>query len=234
MVCSYICPLTRPNIAFTVSQVARFSNSPKASHATAVKTIVRYLVRTIDKGTIVKPTGKLDFKLWVDADFMGLYNREPDANPNSARSRTGYVLTLGGFPLIWKSQLQTSIATDTACAEYQALSTALRAFIPIREVLFEIADVVILPPSLTSTIFSEVFEDNMATYFLVNSQRLTARTRWYHVKWHHFWEYVRLNEDSPRRIFVLKIGTDKQAGDMFTKPLPREPFERHRLFLQGW
>ena len=72
---------------------------------------------------------------------MGLYNREPDADPNSARSRTGYVLTLGGFPLIWKSQLQTSIATDTACAEYQALSTALRAFIPIREVLFEIADV---------------------------------------------------------------------------------------------
>ena len=68
----YLSTNTRPDIAFAISQVARFSNSLKASHATAVKTIVRYLVRTIDKGTIVKPTGKLDFKLWVDADFMGL------------------------------------------------------------------------------------------------------------------------------------------------------------------
>ena len=68
----YLSTNTRPDIAFAVSQVAQFLNSPKASHATAVKTIVRYLVRNIDKGTIVKPTGKLDFKLWVDADFMGL------------------------------------------------------------------------------------------------------------------------------------------------------------------
>ena len=230
----YLSTNTRPDIAFAVSQVARFSNSPKASHATAVKTIIRYLVRTADKGTIVTPTGKLDFKLWVDADFMGLYNREPDTDPNSARSRTGYILTLGGFPLIWKSQLQTSIATDTACAEYQALSTALRAFIPIREVLFEIADIVSLPSSLTSTILCEVFEDNMATFYLANSQRLTSRTRWYHVKWHHFWEYVKLNEDSPRKVFVLKVSTDLQAGDMLTKPVPREVLERHRLFIQGW
>ena len=143
---------------------------------------------------------------------MGLYNREPDADPNSARSCTGYVLTLGGFPLIWKSQLQTSIAMDTACAEYQALSTALQAFIPICEVLFEIADVVVLPPSLTSTIFSEVFEDNMATYFLANSQRLTARTRWYHVKWHHFWEYVRLNEDFPAESLCSRLGRTNKQG----------------------
>jgi Reverse transcriptase (RNA-dependent DNA polymerase) len=37
------------------SQVARFSNNPKKSHASAVQVILRYLKRTADKGLIVKP-----------------------------------------------------------------------------------------------------------------------------------------------------------------------------------
>jgi hypothetical protein len=72
-----------PNIAFAVSQAARFSNDPKQSHASAVKTIVRYLVGTKDKGTIVTPTKKLDIKLYVNVDFAGLFKKEPDTDRNS-------------------------------------------------------------------------------------------------------------------------------------------------------
>jgi hypothetical protein len=43
----------RPDITYAVSQVARFNHSPTKSHASAIKTIVRYLLRTSDKGTIV-------------------------------------------------------------------------------------------------------------------------------------------------------------------------------------
>jgi hypothetical protein len=55
----YLSTNTHPNIAFAVSQVARFSHNPKKSHASAIQTIVRYLQRTYDKGMIVKPTGDL-------------------------------------------------------------------------------------------------------------------------------------------------------------------------------
>jgi hypothetical protein len=44
---------TRPDISFAVSQVGRFSSPPKQSHAKAVKTIVRYLAGTTDKGMIL-------------------------------------------------------------------------------------------------------------------------------------------------------------------------------------
>jgi hypothetical protein len=101
----YLSTNTRPDIAFAVSQAARFSNNPKQSHATAVKTIVQYLFRTRDKGTTVTATNKLNIKLFVDTDFARLYKKEKDVDPNSARSRTGYILILGGFPLIWKSHL---------------------------------------------------------------------------------------------------------------------------------
>jgi Reverse transcriptase (RNA-dependent DNA polymerase) len=68
---------TRPDIAFAVSQVARFTSNPRQSHATAIKTIVRYLWATRDKGTIMKPTGELTLDMYSDADFAGLYGREP-------------------------------------------------------------------------------------------------------------------------------------------------------------
>jgi hypothetical protein len=58
----YLSANTRPDIAFAVSQVAKFCHSPKKSHASAVKTLVCYLHRTCKMGMIGKPTGNLD--LW--------------------------------------------------------------------------------------------------------------------------------------------------------------------------
>jgi len=88
--------------------------------------IVRYLFRTADKGTIVKTTGKLELDCYVDADFAGLYCCESDENPTSVKSRTGYIILLGGFPLVWKSQLQTEISLSTLESEYSALSQSMR------------------------------------------------------------------------------------------------------------
>jgi hypothetical protein len=51
----YLCTNTLPDTSFAVSQAARFSSDPKQSHATAVKTIVRYLAATADKGIILNP-----------------------------------------------------------------------------------------------------------------------------------------------------------------------------------
>jgi hypothetical protein len=73
----YLATNTRPDISFAVSQVARFNHSPRQSHAQAVKMIVRYLHRTQELGTIVKPTGTLELDCYVDADFAGLYRCDP-------------------------------------------------------------------------------------------------------------------------------------------------------------
>jgi hypothetical protein len=99
----YLSTYTRPGIAFAVSQVARFTSSPKQSHTTAVKTIVRYLWATLDKGTIMKPTGELTLDMQLDADFAGLDGREPGTSEDAVRSPTGYILLFSGCPLIWKA-----------------------------------------------------------------------------------------------------------------------------------
>jgi len=83
----YLSTNTRPDIAFAVSQVARFTHNPKLSHGIAVKMIIRYLKGNMTKGTIVKKASCLQLDCFCDADFAGLYSRVPHTSLSSAKSR---------------------------------------------------------------------------------------------------------------------------------------------------
>jgi hypothetical protein len=225
----YLTTNTRPDLCFAVSQAARFSHSPKKSHATAVKTIVRYLYHMKDTGTIVTPTGTLELDCYVDADFGGLYRREPDDNPSSVKSRTGYIITLGNCPLTWKSQLQTEICLSTLESEYVALSQSLRTLLPLKRLLLELVQALELPVELIASIRCRALEDNNGCLILATTHRLTNRTRYLHTKFHWFWGHFRDGEFE-----IVKIGTAVQRADYLTKGLSREPFENNRRLTQGW
>jgi hypothetical protein len=77
----YLQQNTRPDISFAVNQAARFTHAPKASHARAVKQILRYLKGIKDKGMIYRPTGELALDCFVDADFGGLYGHKSPRTP---------------------------------------------------------------------------------------------------------------------------------------------------------
>ena len=226
----YLSTNTRPDISFAVSQAARFSANPKQSHATAVKTIVRYLHGTADKGMILKPRGDLKLELFCDADFAGLYKREPDRSLDSARSRTGYIIKLSGCPLVWKSQLQTEISLSTLEAEYSALSFALRTLLPLKRMLQGIAQTIGLSPEIQSTILAEAFEDNQGCLALATNHRLTSRTKYFHVKWHWFW----YNYEVLKEFSISYIQSALQDADYLTKQIPKDAFQENRRRTQGW
>jgi hypothetical protein len=149
----YLSTNTRPNIAFAISQVARFCDSPKKSHASAVKTLVRFLHHTSKMGMIVKPTGNLDLDCYINFDFAGLRGRDPDHSITSTRYSTGYIITLGGCPILRKSHLQSEISfLSTLEAKYSALSSAMRTLLLLRSMLLEMVAGVKLPHTFTSTI----------------------------------------------------------------------------------
>ena len=133
----YLSGNSRPDIAFAVNQCARFTHCPRKSHAVAIKRILRYLKGTSDKGLILKP--EVDYKLncYVDADFAGLWGKEDDQDPVSVKSRSGFLITFMGCPIVWSSKLQTQIALSTMEAEYISLSNSMRELISLRETLKE-------------------------------------------------------------------------------------------------
>ena len=225
----YLCTNTRPDISFQVSQIARFSNDPKKSHASAFKMLLRYLKKTMDKGMIIKPTKKFQLDLYVDADFCGLFKREDDHDPNVARSRSGWVISLCGCPLVWKSQLQAHITQSTTEAEYSALTTSLRTFLPLKKLIEEMIHNLGSGDLEDCTVHATVFEDNQSAYYLATNQRITNRTKYFLAKWHWFWESYNNGEFD-----IVKCPTTEQRADYMTKALTKELFEANRFAVQGW
>ena len=61
-----------------------------------------------------------------------------DHDPTSVKSRTGFVLTLCGCPILWSSKLEDQICLSSTAAEYVAFSMAMRELLPMRALLQEI------------------------------------------------------------------------------------------------
>jgi len=118
----YLEKSTRPDISCAVHQCARHCANPKIQHTAAVKRIGRYLLGTKDKGLIMKPNQE-GMECWVDASHASEWNNKAaSSDPNTARSRMGYIITYAGCPMHWSSKMQTEIALSTTEAEYIALS----------------------------------------------------------------------------------------------------------------
>ena len=121
----YLASNSHPDCAFAVHQRARFTHSPRQSHAVAVKRIIRYLSGTNDKGLIIRPSNELQLDCYVDPDFAGLWRIEDPNDTICVRFRTGYILTLNNCPLLWVSRLQTLTSVSTMESEYVVLSTVM-------------------------------------------------------------------------------------------------------------
>ena len=231
----YLTGNTRPDLAFAVSQCARFQQAPRQSHAAALKRIGRYLLHTVDKGMIIKkiPLGdQLTLDLAVDADFAGLWNPQEADDASNCRSRTGFVIMLGGSPIYWYSKLQDCISLNTMESEYLALSTAMKPLLHFRNMYFHISETMSLPFSRESRI-TTIFEDNQACIALATTDppRLTPRSKHIAVRYHWFRSHL---QGPNSEIRIQYIPSELNPADIFTKPLVKETFERCRFLTLGW
>jgi hypothetical protein len=226
----YLSSNAHPEIQFAVHQCARFTHCPRASHEEAVKHICRYLKGAKGHGLTFQPTTNLDLNLYVDADFAGLWNHEDDQDPVCVKSRTGYVLTLGGCPISWSSKLQTEIALSTTEAEFIALSQAMRELIPTRRLLAEICGNMRLQGGSPVSIKSTVFEDNNGAISTAHAVKMTPRTKHIAVKYFFFKSHI----GPGTGIELVKIDTLLQKADIFTKGMAPEKFSTMRKLLCGW
>ena len=139
-------------------------------------------------------------------------------------------MALSNVPLHWKSSLQKEVCTSSCESECVALGHALKALLPLIELVKEFCENIGLPKEQFAVLQAAVFEDNNACLILATKQRLTARTRWFHQRWHWFWQIILTNPN----IKLQKIESANQWADYLTKPLTKDTFERIRKLVQKW
>jgi len=225
---AYLANNTRPELSMAVHQCARFCNEPMLSHERAIKHIGKYLLKDPDRGLVFEPDDSKGIECYVDADFAGGWSQADSDNAENVMSRTGYVITYAGCPILWGSKLQTEIALSTAEAEYIALSQAMRQVIPLMHLLVEVScifDIKLPKPQ----VHCKVFEDNRSAITIAEASKFTPRTKHIALKYHHFRRYVK-----EKIIQIYPISTHEQTADIFTKPLDDKTFLYLRKKLNGW
>lgn len=205
----YCMLLTRPDLAYPVSEVSRFVEKPTQEHWNALKRIFKYLrgssncVLKYARGTEVSLQG------YCDADFA--------SDPIKRRSQTGYLFRIGNNTISWKSVMQKTVALSTVEAEYLALSDALKEGLWLQQLLMELKI-----PSKNII----MFEDNTGTIAIAKNPMNHGRTKHIDVRHHFIREHV-MNEN----VVIKHCPTDKMIADALTKGLHPNRFKEHRIAM---
>jgi hypothetical protein len=190
----YTYVLSRPDIGYAVTLLSRFSAAPALEHYQALKGICKYLRATCDWGIIYwhdKPVSGLpDISLdmpTVDAtlppfpksallDLVGFVDAAHATDLKTRRSVTGYVFTLAGGAVAYKSKLQPTVSTSSTEAEFVAVISAAKVAKYLCSVLNQL--------SIHQDSPTILYEDNEAAIEMINQNKPTPRS--HHIDIEHF------------------------------------------------
>eukprot|EP00798_Chlamydomonas_sp_ICE-L_P016835 gene16835-biopygen25752 len=193
----YLSTCPRPDIAYAVSCLSRFSAVPTRAHWKAAKRLLLYLKLHKDWGLCYSHTPVFDLTVFSDASF--------GEDKVTRRSQTGISILVGGTLVHWISKRQITPAVSTAESEYQALSNAAREVQWIKQLRNDLG----LPCTLVT-----IQCDRQGALSWTGDWKLEPKAK--HIDIIH--HYIKcLVED--KRLAVTYVNTKDNKADPFTKPL---------------
>ena len=197
---------TRPDISHAVSITSRYMSDFGREHWSALKWMLRYLRGAGNFGILYKGCDETETEIlqgFCDADYA--------TNLDNRKSQTGYVFTMFGSAISWKSSLQSVVALSTTEAEYIALTSAVKESFWIKGMAAEF----------------EVEQDAVTIHCDSSSALCLARHQVFHERSKHIDVRLHFIRDEVEKgnAKVVKISTLHNPADMLTKALPKEKFE---------
>lgn len=124
----YAATISRPDLAFAASLLARFISKWSEEHFKAAKHLLRYIRGTSDLClTFDAEASERVVHGFTDADWGGC--------ADTRRSTTGYLFKVWGGLVAWKSKRQPTVALSTMEAELMAGCDATKQAIWLRQIL---------------------------------------------------------------------------------------------------
>ncbi|XP_073138282.1 secreted RxLR effector protein 161-like [Henckelia pumila] len=206
----YLANSTRPDIAFAVNLLARYSSSPTRRHWNGIKHLFRYLQGT--RNIFYSNACNLQLIGYADAGYL--------SDPHKGKSQTGYLFTYGGTAISWRSTKQTMVATSSNHAKILAIHEASRECVWLRSKIHRIKEECGL--SSTKNIAAILYEDNAACIAQLKDGYIKGdRTK--HISPKFFFTHDLQKKGD---IEVQQICSCDNLADFFKKSLPTSTFEK--------
>jgi len=198
---------TRPDNAFAVGRLAMRMAIPTEKDMAAAKAVVRYLKGTKDMGLVYGRAERLAG--WADSDWAG--------HVGTRKSTTGFVFTLHGGPISWRSRPQGLVTSSTMEAGYVAASEGVKDSLWMRRLVGYMGE-----DSSPVTIR----EDNHACLALATNGIFSTKSKHVDVRLHLERDNVAGGE-----VFLQYTPTEEMLADGFTKALDGPAFLKFREAL---
>ena len=197
---------TISDIYYAVGIVSQYQSDPREEHWITVKHILKYL-RRIKDYMLVYSSGSLETIGYTNSDFQG--------DIDSKKSTSGYVFTLNGGVIFWRSVKQTCVADSTIEVEYVVASKVAKEAVWLKKFLLDLQVIQSADRPIN------LYCDNSGAVAQSKESR-------YHKKQKHIERKYHLIRDIIERGYtvVTKIASEKNLAYPFTKTLPVRVFEK--------
>jgi hypothetical protein len=202
----YLSNVTRPDLAYAVSHLARGMSSPTQNDWINAKRVLRYLKGTQNLGLKYQKGNKEEIFGYSDASY---------AEEKDRKSIGGYLFLQAGAAISWKSQKQNVVAQSSAEAEYIALAEASKESIWLQKFQTNFKMKVKNP--------MKIFEDNQSTIQIAANPIHSKKTKHIDVQYHAIRDYIKNN-----KISVKYLRTDEMVADSMTKSLAQVQYNKHK------
>ena len=217
----FIAITTRPDVQYAVGMLTRCVAYPTAALMTEAERVQLYLyaTRTL-KMTYKGDKTHFDGSLAPAVTDPMLEDGSSDASFEGGRSTSGYVWRMSGAAVSWGMKKQASVALFTTEAEIMAASLASCDAIFLRDSCIERG----FPHDAPSVLCI----DNKGAIDLSHDPVHHASTK--HIKRRELFIRDLVLDGTIRPVYVKSANN---VADIFTKPLQRQLFQKHRAALLG-
>lgn len=195
----------RPDIAFTISNLAQYQQNPTSKQWGALKGVLRYIKGTKAHGLLYRRAGPV-LEAYADATWAD--------DRADRQSWSGWIYCFAGAAITWKSQKQTTVANSSVEAEYYALADAVKETLYLKQLFGELQ----LPFAAQAAI--SLHSDSTGAMALA-SDTTAAHNRMKHIDIRH--HFVRKHLDDLKNVLqVKKVPSADNVADALTKALYRD------------
>jgi hypothetical protein len=210
--CMFMMQWSRPDIFNAVRGLARHMTAPREAHVRALKTLIKYVTHTENRGLVISPTDT-----WEPGYKFKIHGRSDSGyatNPDDRRSISGGRVFVNDVPISFRSVTQKIVTLSVTEAEIAAGVMVAQDMLYIYRLMESLELEVELPMVLEM--------DNSGAVDIANSWSVGGRTRHVDVR-NNF-----LRELKDQGLLVIRhVSGESNDADIFTKNVTSAIFDRH-------
>ena len=204
---------TRPYICYSVHQLSKYTKNYNNEMWNYGKRVLRYLKQSMNDSLLFSADESNS-----ESTLIGFSDANFGDDKQDRRSTIGYCIYYNNNLVSWSSKKTDSVALSTCEAEFISITKLTQEALYFQQLINELQ-----PESIKQF---KIYCDNKSAINLATNSNDHGRSKHIDIKMSFVRDYIKA-----KTLRLEYLETTNQTADIFTKPLPKEKFLKHKCEL---